>query len=394
MLAVKCYQKLKMIKKLHLYIIKEFFGSFVFGLSVFSIILFLDRIFDLIDLFLSKGVVFSQILKLFIFFIPNILVFAIPMSVLFGVLLSYGRLSEDNEIIVIKSSGLNYKTLSMPIIVLICIISFFLIFFNHFLFPSLNSDFKNLYEKILTQRPLIKINEKMMVEIGEYRLYADKINKINNTLLGVSIYKFNNYNAVDNDKTKNNHDDSMFQYDNNSSWCITASSAMIKTYKNGVKIVLHDGYLQNASPLNIKNMIYVTFKSYCFFIPLENIYKESHLIIRGMSSPNILKAIKRCKEQNISFSEYEKEYWLRWIFATAPISFVIIALPIGIMAGKGGKAIGFGVSLAIILVYYIFLVLALTLNERIYVPISIIIWVPNFIIITIGIYLFAKMIKR
>ena len=45
-----------MIKILHRYILKEFIGSFVFGLIIFSAILLLDQIFQLVDLFLSKGV--------------------------------------------------------------------------------------------------------------------------------------------------------------------------------------------------------------------------------------------------------------------------------------------------------------------------------------------------
>ncbi|MFA6613495.1 MAG: LptF/LptG family permease, partial [Endomicrobiia bacterium] len=98
-----------MIKILHRYIVKEFVSSFIFGLTVFSAILLLDQIFQLIDLFLSKGVGFFLIFQLFILIIPNILSLTIPMAILFGVLLSYGRLCEDNEITVMKATGINYK---------------------------------------------------------------------------------------------------------------------------------------------------------------------------------------------------------------------------------------------------------------------------------------------
>ncbi|MDR3275233.1 MAG: LptF/LptG family permease [Endomicrobium sp.] len=377
-----------MIKKLHLYIIKEFFGSFIFGLSVFSVLLLLDRVFALADLFLSKGVAFLLVLKLFVFLLPNILTRAIPMAVLFGVLISYGRLSEDNEIAAIKFSGVNYKTLSMPIIAFICIISSSLIFFNHFLSPSLNSDFRNLYERILAQRPLIKFNEKTITEIGGYRLYANKVSSGNNTLLGVGIYKFES----DNTDKKSDKNDILLQNDD-AAWRIAASSATVQVYQNGVQLILYNGYWQKASPSNINNIIHMTFRSYYFFIPLGNISKESFLTIREMSSPEILKTIKNYKKQNIPFIEYEKEFWFRWIFAVAPVSFVIIALPIGIMTGKSGRAIGFGVSLGIILAYYVFLMLAVTLSEREYAPVSII-WAPNVVLTITGIYLFTRMVKK
>jgi hypothetical protein len=55
------------IKKLHLYITQEFLRSFFFGLTVFTILLILNHVFDLVDLFISKGVPLSLIIKLFEF---------------------------------------------------------------------------------------------------------------------------------------------------------------------------------------------------------------------------------------------------------------------------------------------------------------------------------------
>jgi lipopolysaccharide export LptBFGC system permease protein LptF len=384
-----------MIKKLHLYIIKESFGSFFFGVIVFSILLILDYVFTLVDLFLSKGASFFLVLKLFAFALPNILKLAIPMAVLFGILVAYGKLSEDNEITAMKSSGISYKTLSLPTIILVCTISFFLLFFNHFLSPAMNSNLRNLYQGILTKRPLIKFTEKTITELGEYRLYANKVNRENSILYEVSIYKFENkddyYYGYDD---KKNDKKSFFLQNNSKTWRIAASSAKVKSYQNGTQFFIYDGYWQKANPADINNMTHITFKSYCFFIPLAEIIEERTLSISETSSPEIFKTIKICKEQGIPFALGETEFWIRWVYALAPIAFVLIALPIGIMAGKGGKAIGFGMSLGIILVYYTLLILALNLSEKEYVPANLIIWLPNVIVTAAGICLFIKMVKK
>lgn len=384
-----------MIKKLHLYTIKESFGSFLLGVAVFSILFILDYVFELVDLFLSKGVSFFLVLKLFAFALPNILRLAIPMSVLFGILIAYGKLSEDNEITAMKSSGVNYRTLSLPIIILVCIISSFLLFFNHFLSPVMNSNFVNLYREILTKKPLIKFTEKTTIELGEYRLYANKVNRKNNTLYEVSIYKFENkddycygYNDEKSDKK------SLFLQNNSKAWRIAASSAKVKSYQNGTQFFIYDGYWQKANFSDINNMTHMTFKSYCFFIPISEVMKEQTLSMSEKSSPEILKTIKTCKEQDIPFTANEIEFWIRWIYALAPISFVLIALPIGIMAGKDGKTIGFGMSLSIILVYYMLLILALILSEKEYVPANLIMWLPNITVTAAGICLFTKMVKK
>jgi lipopolysaccharide export system permease protein len=91
---------------------------------------------------------------------------------------------------------------------------------------------------------------------------------------------------------------------------------------------------------------------------------------------------------------YLRDYWIRWIFAVAPIVFIIIALPIGIRTGKGGKALGFGLSLGIVIIYYTLFVISINLGEKEYVPLGIIIWMPNLVIGAVGLYLFGKMVKK
>ncbi len=373
-----------MIKKLHLYIIKEFTGSLLFGLVVFSMLLLLDQVFQLVDLFLSKGVAFFLVMKLFIYILPNIMTLAIPMAVLFGVLIAYGRLSEDNEITAMKANCMDYKTLSLPVIVFVCIISFFLLFFNHFWSPVMHKDFRNLYEDILMKRPLVTFSEKTITKLGDYQIYANKVNSLDNTLSGVNIYKF------ENEKKKN--DDSL--QDNQGSWRIAASSASVKVYFTGVQMTLYNGYWQKANPSNLNNMIHMTFNSYTFFIPLGNNIRGSSSSLREMDSFEIVETIKDYKAKQLPYAPYTIEFWMRWILAIAPIAFVLIALPIGIMSGKGGKAIGFGMSLGVIFLYYMLLVVAMNLAENGHVEAKFIMWLPNLVITACGLFLFTKMVKK
>lgn len=378
-----------MVKKLHIYIIKEFSGSFLFGLVVFSMLLLLDQVFQLVDLFLSKGVAFFLVLKLFLFILPNILTLAIPMSVLFGVLIAYGRLSEDNEITAMKANCMDYKTLSVPVIVFVCMISFFLLFFNHIWSPSMHTDFRNLYEEILTKRPLVTFSEKTITKLGDYQIYADKVNPLDNTLSGVNIYKF------ENEKKKGfAAKSSSSLQDGQGSWRIAASSASVKVYFTGVQMILYNGYWQKANPSNINNMIHMTFQSYTFFIPLGNKIRGSSSSLREMDSFAIADTIKEYRAKSLPFTAYTIEFWTRWILAIAPIAFVLIALPIGIMAGKGGKTIGFGMSLGVIFLYYMLLVIAMNLAEKGYVEAKFIMWLPNITVSLCGLFLFTKMVKK
>ncbi|MDR0956720.1 MAG: LptF/LptG family permease [Endomicrobium sp.] len=380
------------MKKLHSYIIKEFLNSFFFGVMVFSLLLIINIVFDMANLLISKGVPFFLIFKLFIFYIPNILTLSIPMATLFGVLLVYGRLSSDNEITAMKSSGLKYMTLTIPIIIFICVISIFLLFFNHFLAPSINYYQKNIFEKIITKRPLVKFNEKSITKLKDYNIYVNKVKNINNTLLGVSIYKFENKNT-DND-IKSTKKRNILPQNDDGAWRISASDAKVITLENGIQFTLHKGYWQKASISDINNMLHMTFKTYIFFIPLEKNEKRKNVTISQIKSPELIKIIKTNKKLGLPTEPYEVDLWIRWILAFAPIAFVLIALPIGIMLPKSSKARGLVISLGITIIYYSLLVVAINLGEKHYAPISVIMWIPNFLIAIIGIYLLKKMIKK
>lgn len=390
-----------MIKILHKYIVKEFISSFVFGLTIFSAILLLDQIFQLVDLFLSKGVGFFLILQLFILIIPNILSLTIPMAILFGVLLSYGRLSEDNEITVMKATGISYKTLSMPIIVFVLFVSIGLVYFNHYLSPSTHMYFRTLYKQILTKTPLAKFDEKTITDIGGYRIYAHKVNSKTNTLSGVNIYKFVDDKkdgdsfyigkSKQDEKIKNNQED---KSGNSIPWRIASSSATVSVERNMVTLKLYDGYWQRSDPNKLGSMIHMNFSTYRFSIPFGESVNFDDVALREMTSAKLNAKLKTFEEKDPQIYTYKNEYWLRWVLAVAPVIFAIVAIPIGIMSGKGGKAIGFGMSLFVIFIYYMFLVISLNIGEKGYVPSCYIMWLPNVVLGAAGFFLFKKMGKK
>jgi lipopolysaccharide export system permease protein len=382
-----------MIKRLHLYIIKEFFTSFLFGVLVFSLLLILNMAFEFVELALSKGVAVLLVLKLFLFYLPNILTLSIPMAVLFGVLLSYGKLSYDNEITAMKVSGLDYKTLTIPVIALVLIFSIFLIFFNHFIAPIINNHSKHVYEEIIAKNPLAKFNAKSVTNIGNYSLYANKVNNNTNTLFGLSIYKFKNKEEAEDQKKQK----SILPQNDKETWRISAAYALAKAYDNGVQLISHNGYIQKANPSNLSEITHMTFNKYIFFIPFGGKIKEDTIVLASIESPKLLKIIDEYKRQEMplsSYVSYQRDFWLRWVFAIAPIVFIIIALPIGLTTSKRGKAMSFVVSLGIIIIYYMLFILATSLGEKEYAPLGIIMWLPNFLTILVGSYLFFKMIKK
>ena len=95
---------MKILKK---YILREVFVMFLFSLIVFTFVLVTGNLVKLADLVINKGVDISKVGKLFLFLIPFLLSYTIPMSTLSATLLVFGRLSSDNEILALRANGVS-----------------------------------------------------------------------------------------------------------------------------------------------------------------------------------------------------------------------------------------------------------------------------------------------
>src|SRR3989344_4487569 len=112
------------------YILKEFFHSFFLSIIVFTFVLLVGNIIQLADLVINKGVDILSILRLFLYLIPWLLSFTLPIASLTGVILTFGRLSSDGELTAMKASGVSLFRMSLPILMLGIIFSVTAFFLN------------------------------------------------------------------------------------------------------------------------------------------------------------------------------------------------------------------------------------------------------------------------
>ncbi|MDD3627706.1 MAG: LptF/LptG family permease, partial [bacterium] len=104
------------MKILPRYFITDLIGPTFFGISLFTFMMLLSKLRDFIELIINKGVAPEKVLYLLILILPALLAITIPMGFLLGILMTYGRFSEDNEITAMKASGISVMKMLMPVI--------------------------------------------------------------------------------------------------------------------------------------------------------------------------------------------------------------------------------------------------------------------------------------
>src|SRR5215468_4637331 len=100
------------------YVWKELGPPLAIGVSVFTFFLFIDRIYQLTNLVITKNVPVHLVLSLLGFMLPPFLTLTLPLSLLVAVLLVGGRLAGDFEVTAIRAAGISPLRLFRPFVIL------------------------------------------------------------------------------------------------------------------------------------------------------------------------------------------------------------------------------------------------------------------------------------
>ena len=108
-----------MLNLLHRHILKEVLVSTALAMGLFVFVLLLGNAMrDIAELVAAGKLDFIVFLKLMGLLIPYVAAYALPLGVLTGTLMALGRLSSQQEITAMKSSGISLYQIAAPVFVI------------------------------------------------------------------------------------------------------------------------------------------------------------------------------------------------------------------------------------------------------------------------------------
>jgi lipopolysaccharide export system permease protein len=346
------------------YILQQYLANLALGLIIFTFVLLLDRLFELVDLLVNKGAGLSLTLRLLCLLLPTSLTLTLPMSNLLAALLTFGHLSETNEITATRASGIaTWQFIWSPIVVSALSV-LFLLPFNTRWAPHEHSQFRQIYLQLLQRNPLVHIEEKTFCDIGDYHMYVEKKTWRNPPLRGVTIYKT--------------------PPDGAPLRIFAERGQAVVDNSQGMRLILQDGHIQQINPTNPHRWFYTTFKVYELFIPFENTQQTNTRSIEEMDNHELRQQASDLRQKGLPYPIYTCEMNLRWALAASPLLFVSLGIPLALRVRRGGRSIGFGLSLLIVLIYYILVMGGVGIAQRGIWPVPPLIWCANGVIALIA----------
>jgi len=423
------------IRRIDSYILGEFLMSFGVAFLFFFFIFFVNQILVLAEEIFSKKVPFWDVILFILYSLPSILALAFPFGALVGALMAVGRFSSDNEILALRACGVPLRRMLAPLLFAGVVLSLVSFVMNDYFLPLGNIRLGSMYRKILYTNPGIEL------EPYSVKKYQDTV-IVTGAIEGTTLHDIA---IIDRDSDRQKR-------------VIAARSGVLEESRaqKGVISIRLDGVFSHVpdaqDPLRYE---YTEADSMIYNILLKDL--SSSFVNPGpreMSSVDVFREIRRMESNQASAAAerakgvsrarldlamevlslrefgpdqpqlfeqrrqtlqglneaYQRaaqrqavdrnlqlhrlEFHKKFAIPFGCLVFVLFAFPVGLLARRSGRAVGFGVGLLVTSLYWWLLFLGHSLGIRLEIAPAIAMWFPNLLILAAGVGLLALRWRR
>ncbi len=381
------------------YIVRELLLSFLVAFLFFFVVFFVNQLLLMAEDILSKRAPVTDVLLLLLYAVPSEIAMAFPFASLVGALMAAGRLSSENEILVMQASGLPARRIFLPFVVLG--VAFTLVSFtmNDFFLPLGSIQYGKLYRSLVVSSPAVELKP------WSSRRYKD-VTIVTGSVEGSRVEDLLIFDKASDGKDR----------------VISADSATLgESTSSGISLKLMDVWMQTLSANQVDRVEYSSCAVMEYRIDLaagnsstavlgpyemsshdlarsirdkqrsfdgkradrdreetaarerlESTY-DSVLLSRlawpnaqGKLSPLVEKMAElvRTRPNDRNIQIYRLEYYKKFSIPAGAVCFVFLAFPLGLRARRAGRSVGFGLGLLVAVLYWAMLLGGQTLGIR------------------------------
>src|SRR6476620_2118020 len=97
------------------YVIRQVLMPFCIGLIVFTFVFIIRTLMDYVEPLVARGVSAWILTRVILLLIPQALALSIPMSLLLGLLVAFGKLSSNREFVALQACGISLRRLLLAV---------------------------------------------------------------------------------------------------------------------------------------------------------------------------------------------------------------------------------------------------------------------------------------
>jgi lipopolysaccharide export system permease protein len=362
---------------LHKYIFHEIWPTFLTTITVFAFIVVATRMLTIAEWVINRGVDPVQVFKLILYLLPNIILFALPAAALMAVFIAFIRLSSDNEILALKSSGISLFQM-LPTVVLVSFLSFLiatlLAFFGS---PWGNGSFKDMVFQIAQSRADLGIKERVFCEpFDKVTFYINSFSANERVMRDVFVVDKRDRQTTNTIVAKEARIVSSLQRRIITLGFLNGTIFMVDKELESVRTLKFDTYNLNIGLQDIINAVSSRKKS-----PKE------------MSIQELKNTLKTETKGEANYNVTLIKLLEMFSIPLAVFLMGIIGVPLGAQLRSGGRSVGIVVGIIIFFIYYMFLGGVRSLCETGAVSPLVGVWLPDLFLLISCLYLWRRASK-
>ncbi len=356
------------------YILKELAVSFTLAILVLTLTFLLGRAMTITRLVLEYGFGMGFALSFVGYILPSFLIYTMPASLLVAVLTTFTRMSFDNEIVAMKSSGISLLRIARAVFLFAFVIYVVTLVVHLYLYPWGNSNLKRLAYELTTRKTTQALKEKKFYNhFQNMVLYVDHIPAGRSKLVGIFL---------------------MERGGGGSHMVVVAREGRFLHLEEEMKLLfeLKGGSIHRVQAEGGYNM--ANFSTYTIELELkEEILKKAR---RGkeLFPGELLKTIRDKKLRGESTVKFEIELHRMFSLPASVFVFAIIGLPLGIQRVRSARFTGFGISIGVLMVYYLLVKVFEAGALTGAIPAFVALWGTNTVLGGLGVWIFLRAVKE
>lgn len=352
------------------YIVRELLQPFLIALLAGVVIKLTVVISFFVEMIVRNHAPIAKVAQMMAYTTPATVVEVLPMGYMFATLLVIGRLGKDSEITALRSAGVSFKRLIIPILVLampVCLASWEI---SENLVPWANAQTKSLQQEIEMLAPDGAIvTNKYFRGVGTTFVHLGQLHRLGHTMNDIMLY--------DTAKT-------------GAKKVVTARSGMWE----GTKWKLRQGIIQWYDGDG-----FVTEETSFDEIDLDVRFKIEDRLDdkrepKEMSAGELADKIAERRHGGLDTRQFDVEYNFKVAQPLASFFAAFIAAPIGMRFSRFGNFAGVAISIFVIFIYYVSESIGRSLGSNGLVTPYIASWLYNIFFFIGGAYLLWDVDRR
>ncbi len=370
------------------YIGRQVLISSIFAVLVLSVVLILGNVFKhiLTQLVERPDMDLSFVVKFMLYVLPFSLSLTIPWGFLTAILLIFGRLSADNELISLRMAGLSMSRICLSVGLIAVLFTGLCAWMNISVSPrakgSMVSMLPDMIFNMAANDPLsLFVDRQVMDAIPNHLIWAEK-SADGKSLVNLQMVKMDERKRPETFVIAERVDVRTELGGEHPAMILEMHNALfeLKSDPDPKKFTEAQPYVAEFAPLDV---------------PLDRLQeKQNRFRPEIMTFGSLFEALDSGELDRGKTSSVRTEISLRMSFSMACITLGMIGIPLGITAQRRETSIGFAISLIVGIVYFLLIVIADIMRENDSVYPHFLVWLPNLLFLSLGFYLFRRLSQK